>query len=87
MEVLKCKQDIRRVELCSILLEPSNLTQIEEKLTTRAILQAEVQLVLCLERVVHLHDKCVIHTFLYSQIYLSVTLLFCRIVLGANGNL
>ena len=64
MEVLKGKKNVGSVELCGILLKAADLTQVEEKLATWAVLEAEVELVLRLERIVHLHDKLVIDALL-----------------------
>ena len=62
--MLESEKDVGRVELGCILLEATDLTQVEEKLATWAVLQAEVKLVRSLEREVHLHDKLVVYTFL-----------------------
>ena len=64
MEMLKGKKDIGCVELGCILFEPTNLTQVEEELTTRAVLEAEEQLGVRLEGVVHLDDVVMVHTLL-----------------------
>ena len=64
--MLEGEDNIRRVEFCSILLKATNLAQIEEKFAAGAVLQAEVQLALCLESVVHLDDEFMIHAFLFN---------------------
>lgn len=61
--MLQGQQNIRGVELGSVLLKAPDLTQVEEKLATGAVLEAEVELALSLERVVHFDDKFVIHAF------------------------
>ena len=66
VEVLEGQEDVCRIELGSVLLEAANLTQVEEKFTAWAVLQAEVQLALCLESVVHLDDEFMIHAFLFN---------------------
>ena len=66
MEVLKGEQNIGGVEFGRVLLEPANLTQVEEKFSTGAVLKAEVQLALRLEGIVHLDNELVIHAFLSS---------------------
>ena len=67
MEGLKGEQDVGGVELGSILLKSTDLTQVKEKFTTRAILKTEVKLALSLEGIVHLDDKAVIDTLLLSH--------------------
>lgn len=64
MEVLEGEKDVCSIELCCVLLEAPNLTEVEEEFATWAVLEAEVELALCLERVVHLHDKLVIDALL-----------------------
>ena len=64
--MLQREKNVRRVKLGSVLLKAADLTQVEEKLSARAILQAEVQLALCLESVVHLDDEFMIHAFLFN---------------------
>ena len=63
--MLQREKNVRRVKLGSVLLKAADLTQVEEKLSARAILQAEVQLALRLKGVVHLDNKVMVHTFLY----------------------
>ena len=63
MEVLKGKEDVGCVKLCSILLEAADLAQVEKELTTWAVLKAEVQLALRLESEIHLDDKLMMDTF------------------------
>ena len=65
MEMLQRKKNICRVELGSILFEPTNLTEVEKQFTTWAVLKAEVEPFLIMERVVHLDNKVMVHTFLY----------------------
>ena len=62
MQVLQGEKNIGRVKLGSVLLKSPDLTQVEEKLTAWAVLQAKVELALRLKRVVHLHYKLVVHT-------------------------
>ena len=66
MQMLKSEQNISRVKLSSILLEPANLAQVEEKFTTWAVLEAEEEFVFGLEGIVHLHNELVIHAFLLN---------------------
>ena len=42
MQVLKGEQDVGSVELCCVLLEAPNLTQVEEKLATWAVFETEI---------------------------------------------
>ena len=65
MEMLQRKKNVCRVELGSILFEPTNLTEVEKQFTTWAVLKAEVEPFLIMERVVHLDNKVMVHTFLY----------------------
>lgn len=60
--MLQSHQDVGSVELGCILLKAPNLTQVEEKLTTWAVLETEVQLAFSLERVVHFDNELVIYT-------------------------
>ena len=64
MQVLQSKHDVGSVELCCILLEPSNLTQVEKEFATRAVLKAEIKLAFRLEGIVHFHNKLVINALL-----------------------
>ena len=66
MQVLQGKQDVRSVKLGGVLLESTDLAQVEEELTTWAVLKAEVELALGLERVVHLDDELVIDALLFT---------------------
>ena len=63
MEVLKGKEDVGCVKLCSILLEAADLAQVEKELTTWAVLKAEVQLALSLESEIHLDNELMMDTF------------------------
>ena len=65
MEMLQRKKNVCRVELGSILFEPTNLTEVEKQFSTWAVLKAEVEPFLIMERVVHLDNKVMVHTFLY----------------------
>ena len=62
--MVQSQQDVGGVEPCSILLEATNLRQIEEQFATRAILEDEEELGVALEGVVHLDYKRVPHIFL-----------------------
>ena len=64
--MLQCQKYIGRIELCSILLESADLAQVKEKFTARAVFQAEVQLALSLESVVHFDDKLIVNAFLFE---------------------
>lgn len=64
VEVLKCQQDVGCVEPSCVLLEATNLGEVEKELATGAVLKTEEQFVLRLESVVHLHNEGVIHTLL-----------------------
>jgi len=64
--VLQSHQDVGSVELGCILLKAPNLTQVEEKLTTWAVFETEVQLAFSLERVVHFDNELVIYTLLFA---------------------
>ena len=66
VEVLEGEENVSRVKLRCVLLEPPNLTQVEEEFATGAVLEAEIELALRLERVVHLDDKLVIDAFLQA---------------------
>ena len=65
MEMLQRKKNVCRVELGSILFEPTNLTEVEKQFSTWAVLKAEVEPFLIMECVVHLDNKVMVHTFLY----------------------
>jgi len=75
VEVLQSHQDVGSIELGSILLESPNLTQVEEKLATWAVLETEVQLAFSLERIVHLDDELVIYTLLFVVKLLGETII------------
>ena len=64
VQMLEGKKDVGCVELCSVLLKSTNLTQVEEELTTWAVLKGDIQLALSLECIVHLDNKIVVYTFL-----------------------
>ena len=64
--MLEGEDNVRRVEFCSILLKATNLAQIEEKFASWAVFQAEVQLALSLESVVHFDDKLIVNAFLFE---------------------
>ena len=66
--MLQGEKNIGRVKLGSVLLKSPYLTQVEEKLTAWAVLQAKVELALRLKRVVHLHYKLVVHTLQYTPL-------------------
>ena len=68
MEVLQGEQDVGSIELGGVLLESANLTQIEEELTTRAVLETEEKLLLRLEGEVHLDNEAMTHTFLLINV-------------------
>jgi len=72
VEVLEGEKDVGSVKLGGILLEAANLTQVEEELATRTILQAKVQFAFSLEREVHLYDKLMIDTFQNTSFIESV---------------
>ena len=61
--MLKCKEDVGSIKLCSVLLEAANLAQVEKELTTWAIFKAEVQLALSLESEIHLDYELMVDTF------------------------
>ena len=65
--MLQGEEDVRCVELGGVLLETTDLAEVEEELTTWAVLKAEVELALRLERVVHLDDELVIDALLYTS--------------------
>ena len=67
VQVLQGEEDVCCVELGGILLETTDLTEVEEELTTWAVLKAEVELALRLERVVHLDDELVIDALLHTS--------------------
>ncbi len=67
MQVLEGHQDVGSVELGGILLKTSNLTQVEEELTTWAVLKAKVEFAFSLESIVHFDDKFVIYTLLLNR--------------------
>ena len=67
VQVLEGEQDVGGVELRSILLEPSDLTQVEEKFASGAVFETEVQLAFRLEGVVHPDNELVVHTFLHTS--------------------
>ena len=71
MQMLKSEQNISRVKLSSILFEPANLAQVEEKFTTRTVLQTEEEFVFGLEGVVHLDNEFMIDTFLLDVLLVS----------------
>ena len=62
--MLQSKDDVGSVELCCVLLKPTNLTQVEKEFTTWAVLKAEVELAFRLEGIVHLYDEFVIDALL-----------------------
>ena len=68
VEVLQGEQDVGSIELGGVLLESANLTQIEEELTTRAVLETEEKLLLRLEGEVHLDNEAMTHTFLLINV-------------------
>lgn len=59
--MLQCEQDVGSIEPRGILLEAANLAEIKEQFPSRAVFEAEIQLLLRLESVVHLDDKRVVH--------------------------
>lgn len=59
--MLQSHQDVGSIELGCVLLKASNLTQVEEKLTTWAVLETEVQLAFSLERIIHFDNELVIY--------------------------
>jgi hypothetical protein len=67
VKLLESEQNVCRVEPGSVLLKSANLTKVEEQFTAWAILQAEEEFVLRLERVVHLHNEWIIHVFLHKH--------------------
>ena len=58
------QQDVGGVEPCGVLLESTDLRQVEEQFATRAVLEDEEELGVALEGVVHLDYKRVPHIFL-----------------------
>ena len=71
--MLKSQQDVCCVKFGSILLKPANLTQVEKQLATWTVFQAEVQPLLIVEGIVHLHNKVVVHAFLLAMLgFLSI---------------
>lgn len=58
--MLQGQKNVCSIELSCVLLKATNLAQVEEELSTRAVLEAEVKLALSLECVVHLYDELVI---------------------------
>ena len=67
MEMLEGEKNVGSVELGGILLESANLTQIEEEFSTWAVLEAEEELLIRLEGVVHLDDETMTDTFLLNR--------------------
>ena len=61
MKVFQREQNIRCIEPSSVLLEATDLRQIEEELSTWAVLKHEKELRLRLECVVHLNNKGMPH--------------------------
>lgn len=57
MKVVQRQQDVRGVEASGILLEATNLGQIEEQLAARAVLENEEQFAVTLKRIVHFDDE------------------------------
>lgn len=57
MEVVQRQQDVRGVEASGILLEPTDLGQIEEQLAAWAVLENKEQFAITLERIVHFDDE------------------------------
>ena len=68
MEVLESEENVGGVELGCVLLESADLTQVEEELTSWAVLETEEKLLLGLEGEVHLDDEAVAHTFLLINV-------------------
>lgn len=66
--MLKCKEDVGSIKLCSVLLEAANLAQVEKELTAWAIFKAEVQLALSLESEIHLDYELMVDTFKNSAL-------------------
>ena len=64
MEMVQCKEDVGGIEPSCVLLESSNLTQVEKELPTWAVLKHERQFAIALECVIHLDDKRVSDIFL-----------------------
>ena len=60
--MLKCKEDVGSIKLCSVLLKAADLAQVEKELTTWAVLKAEVQLALSLESEIHLDNELMMDT-------------------------
>ena len=60
--MLKCKEDVSSIKLCSVLLKTADLAQVEKELTTWAVLKAEVQLALSLESEIHLDNELMMDT-------------------------
>ncbi len=67
VQVLQGHQDVGGVELSGVLLKTPNLTQVEEKLTTWAVLKAKVEFAFSLESIVHFDDELVIYTLLLNR--------------------
>ena len=74
MEVLQSHQDVGSIKLGCVLLKASNLTQVEEKLTTWAVLETEVQLAFSLERIIHFDNELVIYALLFAVKLLGKTI-------------
>lgn len=62
MEVFQGQEDVGSVEPGGVLLEPADLGEVEEELSTWTVLQHEEELGLRGECVVHLHYEWVLHS-------------------------
>ena len=70
--MVKSKQYVRGVKPRGVLLESTNLREVEEELATGAILENEEEFAVTLEGVVHLHDEWMADIFLYSKISMRI---------------
>lgn len=68
MKVLQGEKNVRSIKSNSVLLETTDLAEVEEELTTWAILQYKEQLSLALESVVHLDNERVLDIFKYPSL-------------------
>merc|ERR1719453_1823110 len=72
VQVLKCQQDLRCIELAATFREATSTAQMKEQFTSCAVLQYYVKLLGCLERIVQAHNERMADCFEHTPLSLGV---------------
>jgi hypothetical protein len=64
MQMMKCKQNVGSVKSGCVLLKSPNLREVEEELTSWAVLKHEKEFAIALKCIIHFHNERMSDIFL-----------------------